>query len=61
MDNGKGMNQEKCNHILTSTSNGYGIQNVQQRIHLYCGENYGLTYTSKVDHGTCITMTIAVK
>lgn len=52
MDNGCGMTDEECQHILTKDSNGYGVKNVHQRIQLYYGAEYGLTFHSTKGMGT---------
>ncbi len=58
MDNGRGMSAEECSNILSGESNGYGIKNVHQRVQLYYGETYGLTYTSTVGVGTSVILRI---
>lgn len=52
MDNGCGMSDEECRQILTKDSNGYGVKNVHQRIQLYYGTEYGLTFHSTKGMGT---------
>ena len=59
LDNGCGMTEDQCNNILTSESNGYGIQNVHHRVQLYYGPEYGLSYLSTKGLGTCATLTIS--
>ncbi|WP_026659459.1 sensor histidine kinase [Butyrivibrio sp. AC2005] len=56
LDNGCGMSKEKCRTVVTSDSNGYGVKNVQQRIQLFYGEEYGLKYESIEGRGTSITV-----
>jgi len=58
LDNGCGMTKELCSHILTSKSNGYGVQNVHHRVQLYYGTDFGLSYTSTKGIGTCATLII---
>lgn len=58
MDNGCGMTLEECDTILTSKSRGYGVSNVQQRIQLYYGDSYGLSYRSTPTLGTSVTLKI---
>lgn len=60
-DNGIGMSEEQCEKILTLESKGYGVRNVQERIVLYYGENYGLTVNSEEGVGTHITIRIPKK
>ncbi len=57
MDNGIGMTEEECNSILNKEANdrtGIGIKNVNDRIKIYFGENYGLNITSELDVGTSV-------
>ncbi len=58
MDNGCGMEPSECRDILTGKSKGYGISNIQQRIQLYYGTAYGLTYRSTKNRGTSVTLRI---
>lgn len=54
-DNGVGMTNEQCQEILHKEANdktGIGIKNVNDRIKIYFGENYGMTITSELDEGT---------
>lgn len=57
-DNGCGMPKEIMDTILTTKTNGYGVQNVQQRIVLYYGKEYGLRYESKENEGTIVEVRI---
>lgn len=52
IDNGVGMDEETLSHIydkhkVNYHSNGVGVYNVQKRLKLYYGENYGITYESE--------------
>lgn len=58
MDNGCGMTSEECKNILSTKSKGYGISNIQQRIQLYYGPSYALTYHSTPNRGTSVTLRI---
>ena len=60
-DNGVGMDEEKAASIITQHSKGYGMRNVNERIHLFYGENYGLSVYSEINKGTTITARIPVK
>ena len=60
-DNGVGMDEEKAASIITQHSKGYGMRNVNDRIHLFYGENYGLSVYSEINKGTTITARIPVK
>lgn len=54
-DNGIGMTEEQCQEILRKEPGdrtGIGIKNVNDRIKIYFGEQYGLTITSELDEGT---------
>lgn len=56
-DNGIGMTEEQCREILRKEPGdrtGIGIKNVNDRIKIYFGEEYGLTITSELDEGTCV-------
>ena len=39
-------------------NSGYGLYNVNQRIHIYYGGSYGLTITSERDFGTEVSLRI---
>lgn len=63
IDDGVGMDEETLAHIydkhkVNYHSNGVGVYNVQKRLKLYYGENYGITYTSELGKGTTATITI---
>ncbi|MBV9788541.1 MAG: sensor histidine kinase, partial [Chloroflexi bacterium] len=70
-DNGIGMMQEQLaqTRALLNTpfdnavigENGYGINNVNQRIKLYYGQQYGLAIESKYRHGTCVSLVIPLQ
>ena len=61
-DNGIGISEEKLQTLLTkeisSQNNGYGIKNIDERIKLYYGSQYGLTYRSAVGEGTSVEVRI---
>ena len=63
IDDGVGMDQETLDHIyerhkVNYHSNGVGIYNVQKRLQLYYGNEYGIVYESKPGEGTTATITI---
>ena len=63
IDDGVGMDQETLDHIyerhkVNYHSNGVGVYNVQKRLQLYYGSEYGIVYESKVGEGTIATITI---
>ncbi len=54
-DNGVGMPQEQCEEILQKDrpqKGGIGIKNVNDRIRIYFGEQYGLYISSELDEWT---------
>lgn len=66
-DNGKGIDADKINMMLQvsesnnkSGFNGMGIKNVNERIKLYFGEQYGLYYLSNIENGTEVIMRLPV-
>lgn len=63
-DNGKGMEQEVLNHIFDKKENkksgGVGINNVNNRLKLYYGSNYGLKFSSQINVGTMVEVRIPV-
>ena len=65
-DNGKGMSAEEIEAIMTenvknrATFNGIGIVNVQERIRLFFGEEYGLRYESQKGEYTKAIFTLPV-
>ncbi len=63
IDNGVGIEPEKLNQILTSNysfeDKGIGVTNVNERIRLYFGEPFGLSFKSS-DEGTEVTICIPI-
>ncbi|AJH00921.1 hypothetical protein LF65_04381 [Clostridium beijerinckii] len=66
-DNGKGIDADKINMMLQASENknkngfnGMGIKNVNERIKLYFGEQYGLHYLSNIENGTEVIMRLPV-
>ncbi|WP_239617318.1 sensor histidine kinase [Cohnella mopanensis] len=69
-DNGVGMSPEKIRMLLRSRTEGtdsnhtmkhemsFGLRNVNERIRLSFGEQYGLTIESELDKGTSVTITL---
>lgn len=54
-DDGVGMDKEKLEQLTKySNSNSYGLYNVNERIKLFCGENYGISVFSEKDKGTSV-------
>lgn len=64
-DNGIGMSHETMERVLAQmhtpskhSTHGVGLYNIDNRIRLFYGEEYGLTIRSKEHWGTCVTVTI---
>jgi len=58
-DNGAGISTEKLSEILDEeVSQGYGIINVNNRLKLQYGPNYGITITSELGIGTDVNILI---
>ncbi|MDU0202197.1 sensor histidine kinase [Paenibacillus sp. MAH-36] len=60
-DNGVGMQPERLEALLSRPKDpqeaiGYGLRNVNDRIQLYFGDDYGLQITSEPGHGTEVTL-----
>lgn len=64
-DNGAGMSPEKLedvafhlDHPAEQSQHGIGLYNINNRIRLFYGREYGLSIKSKEKWGTCVTVTI---
>lgn len=60
-DNGLGMTEEQCKAVLQkgrSDSKGIGVKNVDDRLKIYFGKEYGITIDSELDVGTTVTIKI---
>lgn len=67
-DDGAGMDEQQMRKILDEagkeqaahirTGRGVGVSNVLKRLRLYYGEEYGISYTSKIGVGTCALVSI---
>lgn len=64
-DNGKGISEdimksifEEENKMTNRSINSIGIPNIQKRIKLFFGDEYGLSIKSKADRGTTVILTI---
>ena len=62
-DNGLGMTKEQVERMLSDTGHvpskrgsGIGVRNVNERIKLYFGKEYGLSIESELDVGTTVTI-----
>ncbi|GMQ64712.1 sensor histidine kinase [Vallitalea maricola] len=58
-DNGIGITQDRLATIWSETGNGFGIKNIDKRVKLYYGNDYGLNITSEPNKGCTVTVTIA--
>ncbi|USB34837.1 sensor histidine kinase [Paenibacillus sp. YPG26] len=64
-DNGMGMSEEVLKGILSGrarqgSGSGVGVRNVHERISLYYGKSYGLTFESELEEGTSVTARLPV-
>lgn len=64
-DNGMGMSKEQLKSVLTSLllppksrEDGIGLYNINNRMKLFYGSEYGLTIKSKMNFGTLVTLKI---
>ncbi|SFJ84353.1 two-component system, sensor histidine kinase YesM [Paenibacillus sp. UNC496MF] len=61
-DNGQGMTPEQLQRLFLpddgESRKGIGIRNVNERIKLYFGREYGVQIRSELEAGTCVTITI---
>lgn len=64
-DNGRGMTKEQLEHVIThlnipqnESEHGVGLYNINNRVRLFYGAQYGLTIQSRPGHGTLVTLTI---
>lgn len=62
-DNGLGMTEEQVSRLFSDTphtgssrGSGIGVKNVNERIRLYFGSEYGLSIESEPDEGTAVTI-----
>jgi two-component system sensor histidine kinase YesM len=67
-DNGRGIPEDRLENLLTTSNEhknsifkGIGINNVNQRIKLKYGSQYGVTISSTLNVGTKITITHPIK
>ncbi|WP_317367159.1 sensor histidine kinase [uncultured Tyzzerella sp.] len=66
IDNGLGMSKECCENMLKGKvepkggGSGIGIKNVNDRIKLYFGDNYGIEIFSEYDVGTTVRIVIPI-
>ena len=66
-DDGKGMNKEELEALIhgmdhdsgADRQSGFGVANVNQRIHIYYGEQHGISYESHPGEGTLVRIQVA--
>ena len=63
IDNGAGMTSRVLERVLraeakSETGSGVGVKNVNERIQIYFGKEYGLEIQSELDAGTCVKIWI---
>ena len=63
-DDGVGMSLNQIENLLKETNevqhrgSGYGVKNINERIKLYYGADYGLVFESRENKGTTVTVSI---
>ena len=67
-DNGVGISKENIDRLLTDTSrvsknymSGIGLPNVDRRIKLVYGQEYGLSIDSEIGVYTCVTVSLPLE
>ena len=60
IDDGIGMTEETISQVLSSSKSGIGVKNVNARIRLRFGENYGLSIESAPDKGCDVKIRIPI-
>ncbi|MDQ6422447.1 sensor histidine kinase [Paenibacillus sp. LHD-117] len=64
-DDGRGMDEETCRTIMSPAAagraqgRGVGVRNVHERLQLYYGAEYGLSYSSTLGVGTKVTIRLS--
>jgi two-component system sensor histidine kinase YesM len=59
-DDGTGMPPEMLEKILVAKGRVYGVQNVHQRVQVFYGDRYGLSYIYSNATGTCVAIRIPI-
>lgn len=66
-DNGDGLTEEELQDVLlhldtpkTDSEHGVGLYNINSRVHLYYGSQYGLTIKSRYGEGTLVSLEIPI-
>ena len=59
-DDGAGIDEQQLNALQAGVyqdrHTGLGLVNVHKRIHLYCGDGYGLSFESTLGKGTTVSI-----
>lgn len=58
IDNGPGFEGKEMQKLLESDSKGYGLKNVNERIHIYYGKEYGILLDEKKEEITRIKIVL---
>lgn len=65
IDDGVGISEDKLRELLTESEDGpkasFGLYNVNNRIKLYFGEQYGLDLSSEVGKGTKVSIVLPIQ
>lgn len=61
-DDGVGMSEDTLHNLLLKSNqhSGYGVWNINERITLCYGKEYGLSFTSQPNKGTCVFITLPI-
>jgi two-component system sensor histidine kinase YesM len=59
-DNGEGMSDEQIHSLMTAdrSNDHYGIKNINERIQLLFGKEFGLQFQSSIGNGTIVTISL---
>lgn len=61
-DSGIGMDDNAIRKVFNrKESKGYGLDSVQERIHLFYGKRYGITLHSAAGRGTCVNVLFPIR
>lgn len=60
-DNGVGFDTHELTDVLVTKTRGYGLNNINQRIKFYFGEQYGLLFDSALGQGTLVTILLPIQ
>lgn len=58
-DDGVGMSEKQYRRTLADVNAGFALKNVDERIRLFCGPEYGLRFDFSVPQGTCAIVRLA--